>query len=214
MNIQKFVCNPFQENAYLVWDDDKNALLIDPGFYDEVEFARAVRSVEEQNLQVRTILNTHLHLDHCIGNALSTEHWKIPAQASEKDLFLIRNAAQQAAMFGLDFEGSLPDPGKFLKDGDEIVCGKIRLEVLEVPGHSPGSLAFYFCDANCIFAGDVLFRGSYGRTDLPGGDEQTLMDSICGKLLKLPDETAVFCGHGPATTIGQERKNFGQEENL
>lgn len=212
MNIQKFVCNPFQENTYFVWDDAGNALLIDPGFYDEAEFSRAARAASERNLQVRAILNTHLHLDHCIGNGFACGHWKMAAQASEKDLFLIRNAARQAAMFGLDLEGPLPDPEKFLKEGDEIVCGKIRLEVFEVPGHSPGSLAFYFRDEGCVFAGDVLFRGSYGRTDLPGGDEATLMRSI-QKLLALPADTAILCGHGPMTTVGQERPNFGLREN-
>lgn len=208
MNLAKFVCNPFEENTYLVWDDDGKALLLDPGFYDNGELLRAERVVCEKGLRLQGILNTHLHLDHCIGNGRAHDRWKISAKASEKDLFLLQNASMQAKMFGLDFEGTLPEPECFLKDGDTVDCGRIHLEVMEVPGHSPGSLAFYCRAENLVFAGDVLFRGSYGRTDLPGGSERELMQSICDRLLSLPAETKVLCGHGQATTIGAERDAF------
>ncbi len=210
MNLVKFVCNPFEENTYLIWDDCGNALLVDPGFYDEGELLRAERAVCEKNLRLQGILNTHLHLDHCIGNGLAHDRWKISARASEKDLFLLQNAAGQAKMFGLDFDGALPEPQSFLKDGDTVDCGKIHLDVMEVPGHSPGSLAFYSREESLVFVGDVLFRGSYGRTDLPGGSERELMRSICERLLPLPAETKVLCGHGPMTTIGAERNAFLQ----
>lgn len=204
MNFLKFICNPFQENTYLVWDDDTNALLIDPGFYDEGELSIAARAMDERKLRLRAILNTHLHLDHCIGNGRTVERWKVPVKASKQDVFLIRNAAQQAAMFGLDLEGTLPDPDEFLKDGDEIVCGKIRLDVLEVPGHSPGGLAFYDAENGLLFAGDTLFRNSYGRTDLLGGDEASLFHSIREKLFRLPENTRILCGHGSETTVAGE----------
>ena len=204
MNVKTFVCNPFGENTYLVYDESGEALVIDPGFYNDAEFAKADSFVKANGLAPRRILNTHLHLDHCIGNGLAERNWKLEAWASEDDLFLIRNADRQAEMFGLEFAGPLPEPKSFLKDGDCVSLGGLQFHVLGVPGHSPGGLAFYEASARVVFSGDALFQGSRGRTDLPGGDEETLLRSIRTKLLSLPADTVVLCGHGPATRIGDE----------
>ena len=209
MPARTFPCNPFEENVYIAFDEvSKEAIVIDPGFYNEEEFLKADSFLKQNGLVVRRVLNTHLHLDHCIGNGWALRKWNIGAEASEKDLFLIRNAAIQAQMFGLELNEALPDPCKFLKSGDSISVGSLQFLVLEVPGHSPGGLAFYSPKERVVFAGDTLFRGSYGRTDLPGGNTDQLFNSIRTKLLTLPDDTVVLCGHGPATTIGEEKLNF------
>lgn len=204
MHIKVFVCNPFQENTYLVWDDEKNAQLIDPGFYDALEFSRAEKWIRENGLIVRRALNTHLHLDHCIGNGFVKETFGVDVEAGTADLFLVQNAERQAQMFGLEIPMRIPSTERFLKDGDIVACGEIRLNVLEVPGHSPGGLAFYDAENALLFAGDTLFRNSYGRTDLPGGDEESLFRSVREKLFRLPENTRVFPGHGPTTTIADE----------
>ena len=210
MKIQGFVCNPFQENAYLVYDEaNGEALLIDPGFYNEDEFLKADCFVKKNGLTVRRVLNTHLHLDHCMGNGWVLRKWNLEAEASENDLFLIQHADHQAQMFSLALEETLPLPKSFLKEGDLILVGNIQLKVIEVPGHSRGGLAFYEERENILFVGDTLFRGSHGRTDLPGGDTEQLFDSMRQNLLVLPDDTLVLCGHGPATTIGDEKLQFG-----
>lgn len=208
MNIQVFVCNPFGENTYVVFDETRSAVIIDPGFYDEQELQLAKDFVAEQNLKVCRILNTHLHLDHCIGNGLAVRAWNVPVGVGEPDLPLLQGASMQAAMFGLRLDEELPLPTEFLREGDVVKVGNMEISVLEVPGHSAGSLAFYEKSAGAVFAGDVLFQGSYGRTDLPGGSFGKLMHSIKEKLFALPGNTTVLCGHGPATTIGQERENF------
>jgi len=182
--------------------------VIDPGFYNETEFLKADSFLKQNEITVQRVLNTHLHLDHCIGNGWALRKWNVAAEASEKDLFLIRNATVQAEMFGLELNEALPEPENFLKEDDVISVGNMELRVLEVPGHSPGGLAFYSAAESVVFAGDTLFCGSYGRTDLPGGNTKQLFESIRTKLLSLPDDTIVLSGHGSATTIRNEKLNF------
>lgn len=205
MKIKRYICNPFRENTYLVCDEStRQAILIDPGFYTEDEFRKMASFVRENNYVISRILNTHLHLDHCIGNGFAQKTFGIEAECGLGDLSLVEHAEEQARMFGLEISCKIPIPRNFLKENDEIHVGNILLKVLEVPGHSPGSLAFYSPEG-FIFSGDVVFAGGdCGRTDLPGGDEKTLMDSICRKLFLLPKETRIFCGHGPDTTIARE----------
>lgn len=210
MQIQVFPCNPFQENTYIVYDEiSKDAVVIDAGFYNAEEFHRADEFVQKNSLHILRVLSTHLHLDHCIGNGFALRGWNVSDFASKKDLFLIEQASSQAKMFGLELSETLPSPQGFLSEGDEIVVGNFTLKVIEVPGHSAGGLAFYAEKENVLFAGDTLFRNSYGRTDLPGGNFDTLMQSL-KKLFTLPAETFVLCGHGPATKIGIEKENFGK----
>ena len=143
-----------------------------------------------------------------MGNGWALRKWNVDAEVSEKDLFLIQHADYQAQMFGLELTDILPEPKLFLKEGDVISVGNTKLLTIEVPGHSPGGLAFYCAEEHLLFAGDVLFRGSYGRTDLPGGNTAELFNSIRQKLLCLPEETVVLCGHGSPTTIRAEKLNF------
>lgn len=216
MEIRRFLCNPFRENAFLLGDErSKMAVLVDPGFYSEMEFSRLLSFVRSNNYSISRVLNTHLHLDHCIGNGFVRSALKIEAECGLKDLPLLEHSEEQSLMFGLEIACPIPVPGNFLKENDEIDVGDIHLKVLEVPGHSPGSIAFYSAEG-FVFAGDVVFAGGgYGRTDLPGGNEKILMDSIHRKLFQLPKDTRIFCGHGPDTTVGREiavweaRKNSG-----
>lgn len=203
MEIKRYVCNPFRENTYLVCDEcSKKAILIDPGFYTESEFFRLSSFVQENGYQISRILNTHMHLDHCVGNVF-LKAFGLDAECGLGDLPLVKHAEDQARKFGLEIPSPIPEPEKFLKEGDEIQVGNILLQIIEVPGHSPGSLAFYSPEG-FVFSGDVVFAGGgYGRTDLPGGNEDVLMDSI-RKLLRLPGETRILCGHGPDTTVATE----------
>lgn len=205
MNVRHFVCNPFGENTYLAFDETREAVVIDPGFYDEREFLVFKSFLERERLSLKKVLNTHLHLDHCIGNGFVKREWNLDACAHEADLFLLQNAGSQARMFGLEISEELPTSIYPLQEGEALKVGNMDFEVLEVPGHSAGGLAFYEKKAGAIFAGDVLFRGSYGRYDLPGGDFTALKHSIVEKLFKLPENTVVFSGHGLSTTIGNEK---------
>ncbi|MCK9182885.1 MAG: MBL fold metallo-hydrolase [Fibrobacteraceae bacterium] len=207
MKIKVFVCNPFEEHTYIVYDESGEALIIDPGFYDEREFIPAKEFIEENHLKLRRLLNTHLHLDHSIGNRFIEETFGVSASASKADEFLQEKANDQAVMFGLPWRGRIPEIKTFLKEGDSIDIGSLSFRVLEVPGHTPGGLAFYEKNESTVFAGDSLFCGGIGRTDLPGGSERTLLKSIHEKLLTLPKETIVLPGHGPSTTIADEIPN-------
>lgn len=205
MNVKHFVCNPFGENTYIAYDETREAVVIDPGFYDEREFSVFKLFLEREQLSLKKVLNTHLHLDHCIGNGFVKREWNLDACAHEADLFLLQNASAQAQMFGLEISEALPTDIRFLQEGEALKVGNMDFEVLEVPGHSAGGLAFYEKRAGVVFAGDVLFCGSYGRYDLPGGNFTTLKHSIVQKLFKLPENTVVFCGHGQSTSIGNEK---------
>lgn len=205
MKIQALVCNPFQENTFIVYDDTKEALLIDPGFYNERELRQAERFVEAEGLTIKKVVNTHLHIDHCCGNGLAEAAWGVKPEACELDLYLFDTLGEQAKMFGLEIPQIAPTaPAPTLKPGSVIKIGKMNFEVLLVPGHSTGSIAFYEKAEKAIFAGDVLFRCGVGRTDLAGGSDEILRHTLLDVIFKLPPETRVFCGHGPATTIGYE----------
>lgn len=205
VKIQSFVCNPFQENTFIVYDDTREALIIDPGFYSERELRSAERFVETERLTIKRVLNTHLHFDHCCGNGLAEAAFGVKPEACELDLYLFDALAEQSKMFGLEIPQIAPTaPTPTLKPGDVIKVGNMNFEVLHVPGHSAGSVAFYEKNEKAIFAGDVLFRCGVGRTDLAGGSDAVLRHTILEVMFKLPPETRVFCGHGPATTIGYE----------
>ena len=205
MNVQKFVCNPFEENTYIVYDDTLEAIIIDPGFYNENELKLLKKFLRKTHLKIKRIVNTHLHLDHCIGNGFIKREFGLDAEVGKEDLFLIPILQQQAEMFCLDIYEPIPEPSLFLKEGDVLNVGNMQFKVLSVPGHSPGSLAFYEEKENVLFSGDVLFYGSRGRTDLMKGNETVLLSSIKEKLLTLPEQTTVYPGHGSSTTIAAEK---------
>ena len=205
MQIQSFVFSPFQENTYVIHSQGE-AMIIDPGCYFPNEEQALQSFIEAEGLRVRHLINTHLHLDHIFGNAFVCRTWELSATACLKDLFWLDSYPQQCALFGIPCREPAPPIGQWLEEGDTLTLGDETFQVLQVPGHSPGSLALYHSGKALLFAGDVLFQGSVGRSDLKGGNHDELIRSIREKLLVLPDETTVYSGHGPTTTIGAERR--------
>lgn len=206
MTIHTFVFSPFMENTYVAYDSIGECVIIDPGCITDAERTALLQFITERQLIVKHLINTHLHLDHAFGNLFVERTYGIEAQANKEDEFLLRQISAQAEAFGMRFDEQ-PELKHYLTEGDTIVFGETTLTAIHVPGHSPGSLCFYDAVSGTLFAGDVLFRGSIGRTDLPKGNYEQLIDGITKKLFPLPDETAVYCGHGPATTIGYEKEN-------
>jgi glyoxylase-like metal-dependent hydrolase (beta-lactamase superfamily II) len=195
MKILAFEVTPFMVNCYVV-KDGGDAVVIDPGDTSP----RMLRALDGST--VRTIVNTHCHCDHCGGNAELAAKTHAELAIHRDELPLLHAMEIQAQMFGVSVVPS-PEPARFLKEGDTVSAGSVSLKVLDAPGHSPGHIVLV--GDGHVFCGDVLFQGSIGRTDLPGGDYHQLLESIRTKLLTLPDDTVVYPGHGPATTIGDER---------
>ena len=205
MKIYKFVFSPIDVNSYILSDDSDDCAIIDCGCYDQEENSRLEEFIKDNNLNPVLLLNTHCHLDHIFGNKFILERYGLRTHASEMEEPNRRNAVQHAMIFGLSMEKS-PEPAGFLKDNERITFGKCSLTALHVPGHTKGSLAFYSEKDECVFTGDALFAGSIGRTDLPGGDYQTLINSIKNRLFVLPASTVIYSGHGYESTIGDEIK--------
>lgn len=203
MNIKSFTVNGFAVNAFVLSDESGNCIIIDPGFYGSSEEEMLVKYISNNNLRPVMALNTHCHVDHILGNKFVCEHYNIPLAAHKDDGFILAHAAEMGEMFGFKVKAS-PPVQKFINDGEVIRFGNSELIALHIPGHSPGSLSFYCRNDKFIIAGDVLFAGSIGRTDLPGGNFETLISGIVNKLMVLPGETVVFPGHGPSTTIAHE----------
>lgn len=207
MTIKTFTFNPFRENTYLVYDETNEAVIIDAGCLDIGEKHKLTRFIADNNLQLKKVLNTHLHIDHQFGNKFLFETYGLKPEACKKDEFLLENVKMQAAMFGLPLNESAQEIGENIEDNQEIKFGNTTLKALHCPGHSPGSICFFSEKNGVLFAGDVLFQGSIGRTDLQQGDYATLIRSITTRLLPLPDSTVVYCGHGETTTIGEEKRS-------
>lgn len=207
MTIKCFEFNMFPVNTYVLSDETDEAVIIDAGCYYEDEQEKLRQYIERNGLKVKHLLNTHLHLDHIFGNAFVERKYGVKPEASAEDEFLLPKLKEYCHMFGFELNEETPPIGKYLKEGDEVSFGNTVLTVIEAPGHSPGSLVFYSEKNNCMFCGDVLFRGSIGRTDLDKGDYHQLVNSIKNKLFTLPDQTIVYTGHGESTTIGNEKMN-------
>ena len=205
MLVKTFVCNPFQENTYVLYDETREAVIIDCGAINRHEEHTIAQFIEQEDLTVKHLLNTHLHLDHIFGNHWAAHKYGLKPLANQADEYLIDEMPKRAAEMGLPYEVHTQHLGGYLRDNETICFGVSELKTILVPGHTPGSICFYDAKEGFLFAGDVLFCGSIGRTDLPGGDYATLIRGIQTRLLTLPDETIVFCGHGPSTTIGAER---------
>lgn len=197
----------FGINTYLIYDDASGeAAVIDPGMISDEEYRAISQCIERRSLRVTHLINTHLHIDHAAGNRFIMDTYKVGLEAHKADEPLGQRIEQQAVMFGLPFKPEGAEISVYLKEGDEIHLGNEALKVIHIPGHSPGSIALYCPESRFIISGDVLFQNSIGRTDLPGGSHSQLIDGITKKLLVLPDDTIVYPGHGPSTTIGQEKK--------
>lgn len=204
--VYSFTFNPFYENTYIIAGDKKNCWIIDPGCYTAEEQERVVRFIDQKQLTPVRLLNTHCHLDHIFGNGFIANTFGLKPSWHRKENTIMQGASLAAMMFGVKAPEPV-SPGELLVENTEMELDGEVFELLFTPGHSPGSICFYNRSRNYIIAGDVLFKGSIGRTDLPGGDYDTLIQSIQTQLLVLPDETIVYNGHGPATTIGEERRH-------
>ncbi len=204
LSIQSFVFNPFSENTYVVFDETKEAVIIDPGCYEPEEKKELDRFISEQGLKIKYLLNTHCHIDHVLGNDHVKEKYKVPFLTHRIEEMVLKAVKSYAPNYGFAaYREALPD--QFLEEGDEVRFGNTKWKVLFLPGHSPGHVAFYNEKEKTIFSGDVLFEQSIGRTDLPGGNFETLIQSIHQKLFTLPDAVVVYAGHGSTTTIGKEK---------
>lgn len=206
MKYDIFINNPWQENTVVLYDETGEAVVIDCGCFSEEERQRFKDFFSNKKLTPVLLLNTHLHPDHVFGNDFMKTCYNLEAKASLEDEFLLEHAVEYAAMLGL--KGTTPPPalGGYLKDGEIVRFGHSELKVIAVAGHSPGGLCFYSVADKLLIAGDVLFAGSVGRSDLPGGDSTALISGIHEKLMVLPDDVQVITGHGPMTTIGEEKK--------
>ncbi len=204
--IKKFIFNPFQENTYLIYDESKECVIIDAGCMDENEFKQINSFIVDNGLKPARLLNTHCHFDHILGNHFFTANYNLEVEANTGDAFLMNNAEGSALAFGIKAQ-DFPPISKNLKNGQEITFGNTTLKVRETPGHSPGHVVFYNEADKAVFVGDVLFRDSIGRTDLPGGDYDILMQSIKTQLLTLPEEVEIHSGHGTSSSIGMEIKS-------
>lgn len=206
MKVSRFVFNMFGVNTYVMWDEDsREAAIVDPGMIDEDERKALDSFIERNKLKVTQLLNTHMHLDHIFGNAYVKDKYGLEIKANPDDNFLGLTLNEQAERFHLPVK--LTDTGLDveLHDGDKLYLGTEPIDVISVPGHSPGSIALYCPESGFVITGDALFKGSIGRTDLPKGNHRQLLDSIDRRLFTLPDDTVVLPGHGPETTIGFEK---------
>lgn len=202
----KLTFNPFSENTYVLFDEHKDAIIIDPGCSDYEERQFLKQKVEEHGLDIRKLVNTHCHIDHVLGNDFVINTWGVELYIHKKELPVLASCEKIAQNYG--FNGYVPATAtQFFEEGELLVFGDTAMEILWLPGHAPGHVGFYHAESKLLFAGDVLFRQSIGRTDFPMCNHQDLLDSIQKKLYKLPDETVVLPGHGPHTTIGYEKLN-------
>ncbi len=204
--VATFTFNPFQENTYLVYDQTKECAIIDPGCYNEREKEILRNFIEQNQLHPVRLINTHCHIDHVFGNAFVADTYKLGLEIHEGEQIVLDTVAQVAAMYGIPYREPSPAPVRYIAVGESITFGETTLTTLFTPGHSPASISFYCKTANFVIAGDVLFQNSIGRYDLPGGNFDTLMQSIIHQLLTLDDQTVVYSGHGPSTAIGTEKK--------
>lgn len=204
LEIKSFTFNAFQENTYVIFEEGKDGIVVDPGCYDLLETDEIDRFIAEKNIQVTLLVNTHCHVDHVLGNHHIATKYKVPLVIHQADEATLRSVKAYAPAYGFHFYTELL-PSQFMAENDELELNGEKLKVLFVPGHAPGHVALFYEKGKFVVAGDTLFRQSIGRTDLPGGDYDTLIESIKTKLLTLKDGTTVYCGHGPSTTVGFEK---------
>ena len=207
MKIKKFEFNMFPVNCYVLSDDSGEAVVIDAGCFYPEEKQRLKDYLSENNLTLKHVLCTHLHLDHIFGHPFLFQEYGLRPEGGEQDEFWLEQASAMARNFGFFYEEKQPALGRYIIEGDTIIFGKTQLKAIHVPGHSPGSIVYYCAEEASLFAGDVLFQGSIGRADLKGGNFDELCGGIRQKLFSLPGEVRVYPGHGPSTTIGYEKAN-------
>lgn len=206
IKVRVFTFSPVQENTYVLYNEQNKAIIIDPGCYFPAEQETLKNFITDTQLEPVRLLNTHCHLDHVFGNKWVSETWNLELHLHEGEQQMLQLAPLSGEKWGLPFQ-NYTGPLLFLEEGDTISLGNDALRVILAPGHSPASICFYCEEQAFLIGGDVLFRKSIGRTDLPGGNHETLLKSIREKLFVLPDEVVVYSGHGEPTTIGYEKRN-------
>lgn len=206
IHIHTFTFGPFQENTYILYNEAKDAVIIDPGNMSASEDQEVKNFIASHGLSLKRLLLTHAHVDHISGNRFIFDTYGLLPELHREDIPLLERHKMVADMYGLPCQES-PMAKEFLNEGDVIELGKDVLNIYFTPGHAPGHIVFHCKAQDFLIAGDVLFKGSIGRTDLPGGDFDTLIRSIKQKLFPLADNTTVYSGHGPSTSIGFEKKN-------
>ena len=206
IHIKAFTFSPISENTYVLYNDAGKAIIVDPGCYFPAEEETLKNCLIDNGLTPVYLLNTHCHLDHVFGNKWVHETYGLELYLHPNEAPMLELAPVSGERWGLPFQ-NYTGPLHFLNDGDTVILDDLEIQVILAPGHSPGSICFYMPEQGDLIGGDVLFRGSIGRTDLPGGDSETLLTSIREKLWVLPDETVVYSGHGIKTTIGYEKRN-------
>lgn len=207
VRIESFVFNMFSENTFVLYDETKECVIIDPGCYTQKERDELRQYIEKKGLKPVHLLNTHCHVDHVFGNRFVAETWKLPLTIPDGEQPVLESLPRVAQMYAIPNVQQSPDPEVLLYEDDVVKFGKITMRVISAPGHSPAGICFYIEADKILIAGDVLFENSIGRTDLPGGNHELLINNIKTKLLTLPNEVVVHCGHGGSTTIGRERRN-------
>ncbi|HLU86875.1 MAG TPA: MBL fold metallo-hydrolase [Taishania sp.] len=205
IHVEQFTFNPFQENTVILYTDNKDAVIIDPGCYDRVEEKVIENFIASNGLKVHALLNTHAHIDHVLGNQFVCNTYNVDYYLHPADLVTLNAISDYAHVYGFTNYKVSPQPTKQLENGTTLQFGDIQLDVFYTPGHAPGHVVFYNEENKFVINGDVLFNGSFGRVDLPGGDLETLKRSIFGIMFNLPEDTIVYCGHGEPTTIGKEK---------
>lgn len=204
LQVKTFTFNPFEENTYVVYDETREAAIIDPGCYEAEEQDALTDFITREGLTVKLLLNTHGHIDHVLGNYFVKIQYGVSLWIHPMEEPVLRSVKSYAPNYGFNrYQEALPD--NYLKEGEDIRVGHTPLNIFFLPGHSPGHVGFYSAADKLLIAGDVLFYRSIGRTDLPGGNMDTLLASIHQKLFSLPDDTVVYPGHGPTTTLGEEK---------
>lgn len=206
ITVKLFVFNPFQVNCYVLSDETGECIVVDAACYTEAEKATLVQYIESQGLKLVKLVNTHGHVDHLLGLRHLSDKLGVGFAINDADIKLVTEAQKHGVIFGFDVEEP-PVVTEYLTEGKDVTFGNSILKTFFVPGHSPGSIAFYSPEQHFVITGDVLFAGSIGRTDLPGGDYDQLMNSIYKKLMVLPPDTEVLPGHGPFSSIHEEALN-------
>lgn len=206
ISIKQFTFNPVRENTYILFDETAECVIIDPGMYDADEQNAVVSFIKEKGLKPVLLLNTHCHYDHVFGNKFVYDQWGLKPQFHKGELYVLQAIPGYVPQMGLHYELS-PEPEVFLAETGKVSFGNSELELIFAPGHSPAHLCFYAAADNFLIGGDVLFYGSIGRTDLPGGSYSQLINSIKNNLFILPDDCKVYPGHGQFTTIGFEKQH-------
>lgn len=197
--------NPFQENTYVLADETNECVIIDPGCYHSEERDHLKNFIAEENLKPVKVVNTHCHIDHVFGNYFCTKEWNLELYCHELDKQTLDVVPRVAEVYGIPGYQISPDPDHYITENDKLTFGNSSMDIIFTPGHAPGHVVFYSPEDKFVINGDVLFKGSIGRYDFPTSSLEDLKDSIINKMFELPEDTLVYTGHGPETTIGEEK---------